>query len=196
MQQPPPYGAPYGAPMAQQPQAYAAPAQAGGVWREGALLVTNVPAVMLPHCLKCGVAAADVVPRQKQFEWVPPWAKFLYAFGRLGNIILRFIQRVVTVAIPLCNACEDRWKAAKWIQLGIILGGFVALVFLPMLVGQVLPSVGGILFGLLFLAWLVSFFLVPFLIVKPRTLAPASIEGSVLKLEGVHGAALGSLPGQ
>jgi len=197
MQQPPPYGAPYGAPMAQQQQGYApAPAQAGGVWREGQLLVTNVPAVMLPHCLKCGVAAPDVVPRQKQFEWVPPWAKFLYAFGRLGNLILRFIQRVVTVAIPLCNACEDRWKAAKWIQVGIILGGFIALIVLPMIVGQVLPSVGGALFGLLFLAWVLSFILVPFLIIKPRTLAPASIEGNVLKLEGVHGGALGTLPGQ
>lgn len=166
------------------------------MWREGALLVTNVPAVMLPHCLKCGAAAADVVPRQKQFEWVPAWAKFLYAFGRLGRFILRFIQREVTVAIPLCNTCESRWNAAKWIQMGIIVGGFLALVFLPFVVGQVLPTVAGILFGLLFLVWIASFILVPFLVIKPRTLSPSSIEGNVLKLEGVHGNPLGTLPGQ
>lgn len=80
--------------------------------------------------------------------------------------------------------------------MGIMMGGFLALVFLPMVVGQVLPALAGILFGVLLLGWLVSLFLVPFLVIKPRTLAPAPIEGSMLKLEGVHGTALGTLPGQ
>ncbi len=203
----PPHG--YGQPpqgYAQQPQqgygqpaAYGAPQQmmpgTPNAWREGVLVVTNAGSIMIPQCLKCGHAKPDVVPRMKDFEWVPPWANVFYILGRLGRIIINALSKRATLAVSLCNDCDGRWKAAKWIQIGIIVGGLVGMILFSVGLGQVLPDLAAIFFMLFFLVWIVSLIAVPFVIVRPRTLTPKLIEGPLVKLEGAHGNAIAGLPG-
>lgn len=201
---------PYGQPppgYAQQPQqgygqpaAYGAPQQMmqgqPTAWREGLLVVTNTGSVMVPHCLKCGQAKPDVVPRMKDFEWVPAWAKIFYLLGRLGNVIVRALSKQATLAVSLCNECDARWKAARWIQIGVIVGGLVAMFVFSVGLGQVLPEAAGIFFALFFLAWIASLIALPFVVTKPRTLTPSLIDGPLVKLEGAHSSAIAGLPGQ
>ncbi|CAN5246207.1 hypothetical protein BH09MYX1_BH09MYX1_48850 [soil metagenome] len=205
-----PYGQPppgYSQQPMQQQQGYGQPAAYGqqqgygmpgtpNAWREGVLVVTNAGSIMIPHCLKCGQTKADVVPRMKDFEYVPAWANVFYIFGRLGRFIINALAKRATLAVALCNECESRWKAAKWIQMGAIIGGIVMLIIFSVGLGQVLPELAGIFFGLFFIAWIVSLIMIPFLVVRPRTLTAKLIEGPLVKLEGAHGSAIAGLPGQ
>lgn len=193
---PPPQG--YGQPGYGQPAGYAQAQMPGtpNAWREGLLVVTNAGSIMVPHCLKCGQAKPDVTPRMKNFEWVPAWAKIFYIFGRLGNFIVRMLSKQATLAVSLCNECDSRWNAAKWITIGVAVGGIIGIFVLTMGLGSVAPDFAGIFFGLFFLAWIASLIALPFVVTRPRTLTPELIDGPLVKLAGAHATSIASLPGQ
>src|SRR5262245_34396709 len=78
------------------------------------LYYDDLKEVHLPQlCMRCGEPSCTVV--QYCFQWAPP------ALGLFGGLFaLAFLQRRITVPIPLCRRHRYMWlKRRLWIGLGL-----------------------------------------------------------------------------
>ena len=157
-----------------------------GLRAEGALLVVPNGAPLPPICLKCA-ATQPIEWRAQKFSWVPPWARMF------GALIQVFVVKRSRLNIPLCAACNRRWK--MWTLLA-------ALAWLP---GVFLLVVGGALssmdlddFGAV-VAVLGGLLLVGFIVVivlrQKRIIGAAKIDKTHTWLRGVHAQALQATTG-
>lgn len=81
-------------------------------------------------CFKCGVTKA-VKRRPRLFHWLPAVVYLTALLGLLPFLVIaQHIRKTVTVAVPLCVACDEAWKTATRAVSVIMIGVAFAVVAL------------------------------------------------------------------
>lgn len=149
---PAPYGYGHGAPMSGMPPVARV---------EGERVVLRNGMALPPVCLKCGVRQ-PVEWRKQKFVWSPQWTILLVLVSLLlGAIVALILQKRSEFQLPLCPACNTRWK--QWnllmvftalaiigiIPLTVVAGSFVSSDSMPTIV---MVGIFGWLIGIVFVA--------------------------------------------
>lgn len=161
---------------------------AGQAAVQGNVLMTMGTPTLAPVCLKCGQATNGNV-HLHVFEWLPPWARFLKYWSRLGRFISRFFIKTQSLNVPLCQPCQSKWKFAPYIPVIAFLAGFVLIFALSMGLGAIDDSLGAIGGGVGFLLF-IALFIVGSILSSKRLLKVDKIDNGTMWLKGVHPAAL------
>jgi hypothetical protein len=147
-------------------------------------LIVTKEAPLPPVCVKCGTR--DQIERRRQlFGWTPPWVFALIVINLLVAAIVQLIVRKKGyLSLPLCTACNARWRAARLVAvlsgLGIVFGLIAGLVLL------IREPVAGLIMIVLALAAPVAL-LVTFC--RVRLLRARKVDEQTITLIGVHDAA-------
>ena len=133
-----------------------------------------------------------VLQKQRRWSWL------LWATGALGVIVLSFLQRTAGVMLPLCPACDGRWRRAvrarSLTALSFVPLSFLALgSFIAEARGSLPEHVAGWLSLALLIAWIATFVAVRATTERDLVTA-AAIDRDSLSLRGVHPQARRALP--
>ena len=180
---------PYASP--QIPGGYNPAPQAGGLWREGKMLVMHKLAPLPPICVKSGQPATQWLRRN--LAWHPPWIYVLILVHILLYVVVALImQKKASIQIGL----TDEWMARRrtrmliaWLtSLGGIGLGIVAIAlensgpntqgYIALLLPAVLMALGGLIYG----------------VCACRLVKPDRITDQYVWLKGVHPSFLDRLP--
>lgn len=143
---------------------------------EGEALVLSHDAPLPAVCMKCG-AHDGIVRRYVVFSWTPLWVRFLVFCG-IG-LVLRLLMRVrASLVIPLCNACNARWSAARSATVAAIVLLVGALVAARLL--GVTTAARAVVLGAVAIVVLVRV-----LFVRPRVLQVHSLDEEAIAFRGV-----------
>lgn len=185
--QPNPYGppnpyaapSPYGAPAAVPYGAYGpAPYQA---WPDGRDLAVQKEASLPAVCVKCGAHDAPN-RRNHQFVWTPPWVFVFFAVGPLiGAIVMVIVQKRGRLLLPLCTACEQRWRAGAWMVGLSVLWLFVGLIAGVALAVNDVPEIGIPIVVSAFI-----FLIVGVVMAQSRFLRAAKVDDRMIMLRDVN----------
>jgi hypothetical protein len=96
-------------------------AQAGGVWREGKVLIVAKETVLPPTCVKCN-RPSDGRPIRRKFRWYPPaWLLLIFVpYGvLLCFIVVLVIRKSGVVHYSMCEVHRRRRWA--WVAGGLAL---------------------------------------------------------------------------
>jgi hypothetical protein len=160
------------------------------VREESEMLVVSQGAHLAGVCVKCGTSEA-IRPRFEVLQHAPSWTYALLPLGPLGIIAAAFLQRSGGVTLPICPACDERWRRAARRR------SRVTLVLMPLtaaMVGAfvaeargVLPEGAGAWVALvLVLVWVAAFAAVRLGKGRLAMVTAAGIDREILLLRGVH----------
>jgi hypothetical protein len=134
---------PYAPPVSDPAGMTFAPRSDGQVSVDGNALVVAKGATLADCCVKCG-RRDDLKSRHAKFNWYPPW---VFVFLLCNIIILAIAMQIVRkrgqVMLPICSACDARWKGASQLWGLLLLGTFV----LPILFALVFDNAVGLAMG-------------------------------------------------
>jgi len=172
---------PYAAPRAKLVTALDA---AGGVWRDGKVLVCRRDAVFPPRCVKCNDEAADP-PRRVKLAWHNSlWYLLIFLNVLIYLVVALFVRKRAEIEMGLCEKHHRRGRLA----LIIGWGGFAAIV-------------AGVFLGLYFgLGWLAGASMVAiapwalFSVLLSLQLRAAKIDKDELRIRGCGRDFLDTLP--
>lgn len=85
------------------------PRPADVVREQGELLAVSHGVRLASVCVKCATRDG-VASRLEMMQAQPRWTWLLYLTGVIGVVLLAFLQRTAGVALPLCRACDARWR--------------------------------------------------------------------------------------
>ncbi len=143
------------------------------------MLVFARDALLPEACVKCGTQQ-QIGRRRKKYLFVPWYGRL---FGLVGHLMTR---RVADVDLPICQACDARFKRAKqamWIASAVPVLG-VALLFLGVAL-DFGPLVGGGFF--LFIGgWLVPLLVYAAFAMKRMMPIVTNIDEREIRLARVH----------
>lgn len=149
---------------------------------EGSTLVVSKEALLPDICVKC--AAPSRVRRTQRFVFTPPWVIVVMVLSFLiGAIVAMIVQKRGTLHLPLCDACQHRWKKANW-QVAAALFAIPLSVMLGFLVAGSSENVGTIVVALL-LASLVGLIVVAVVQQNVRVTS-RKVDDRSITLRGVH----------
>jgi hypothetical protein len=163
------------------------------VREEGELLAVSHGARLGAVCVKCGTRDG-VVTRFEVLHAQRPWAWLWYFTGVLGIVVLSFLQRTGGVSLPLCAACDARWRRVvrrrSLTTLSVIPVTLLAGVALAAEARGRLPDGAGSWLALALAAvWTAAFLAVHVGKSRRATVTAAGITGDLIFLRGVHPAA-------
>jgi len=166
------------------------PATAELVRLEGDLLAVSHGARLASVCVKCATRD-DVVRRLEVMHAQRPWMWLFYLTGVLGIVILSFLQRTGGVLLPICTACDARWRRAVRVRslttLAIIPVSVAAIGALAAEARGRLPNGAGAWIALaLAAAWTAAYVAVHAGKSRRAMVTAASIDRSLIFLRGVH----------
>src|SRR5579872_5285818 len=99
---------PYAPSRASLAGAAVAATDAGGTWRDGAVLVLSREASLPPRCVRCN-EPADEPTKSRKVYWHSPWLYLLILFNLIIYAIVAAIVRKKAVVAPgLCSAHKKR----------------------------------------------------------------------------------------
>lgn len=155
------------------------PAQAGGAWRDGAVLILSREALMPHRCVRCNEPAAEPTKARKIY-WHNPWIYVLVLVNLIIYAVVAAIVRKKAIVAPgLCSAHKKRRRIGISVAWAMLLAGF-ALLFMGKL-----ALVGGLL--LILIALLVS-------VSATRIVRAIRIDAQYIRLKGCGSAFLDSMP--
>jgi hypothetical protein len=153
----------------------------GSIRAEGKYLIFPLGTFLPDACVKCGAGQPTaLVRRRKNYVFVPWYGRL---FGVIGALITR---RRAAVELPLCVACDARYRSAVralWMATGVPFLG-VLLLFIGLW-----ANVGAVVGGgfVLFLGGLLAPLIVLFaLFWRHRLPLTTKIDKSEITLLGVH----------
>jgi hypothetical protein len=137
-------------------------------------------------CLKC--ASPEVHSRRTQrFAFTPTWARLLILVCMLGALVaMALTTKRATLELPLCDACQARWRRAR--TLSVLMG----LAAVASIVGVVVASAGSnsdegpVAVALVIVVLVVAMAVAMRKLVSPRVLQAKHIDESYISLQGVH----------
>jgi hypothetical protein len=147
-------------------------------------LVVAKEAPLPPVCVMCG--GHDQIERRRQlFAWTPPWVFALILINLLVAAIVQLIVRKKGyLSLPLCTACNARWRTARLVAvlsgIGIAVGLIAGVVLL------IREPAAGLTLIVLALALPITL-LVTF--GRVRLLRARKVDEQTITLIGVHDAA-------
>jgi hypothetical protein len=144
MQPPNPYAPPnpYGAPQAVPYGQLGGPGGPFAAWPDGPDLAVQKEAPLPSICMKCGVNDAPN-RRNQQFVWTPPWVFIFFLVSPIiGAIIAVIVQKKGRLHLPLCHACNSRWKNGILLLVLAIVGLIAGLILGGVALGNDLPELG------------------------------------------------------
>jgi hypothetical protein len=162
---------------------------------EGAYLVVPSHTPLPDVCVKCGVTHAPLARREQAFTYTPMWTiALLLVSWVIGLIVMKMLQRDGRLSVPLCPACDARWRGANLVK-NLAAVGVVLLVVLPPILlvaaearSMILPTIiATFSLGVIGLAAL------QFLFVRPRTLWAQKITHHDMTMGGAHPNALAAI---
>ena len=160
------------------------PAEGGGTWRDGAVLVLSPAASLPPRCVRCNEPAEEPTKNRRVY-WHSPWIYLLILVNILIYAVVALIVRKKAMVAPgLCSAHKRRRRVGIVIAWVLLLGG-VALLFFGVANGDGAGVGGGVL--LMLVAVLVSMNVA-------RILRPKRIDDQYVRLKGCGAAFLDSIP--
>jgi hypothetical protein len=161
---------------------------AGGLWRDGSLLVMTKTARLPDRCLKCNMPAGGWTLRRR-LSWHPPAYYLLFFFCNviIYIIVALIVRKTATVYVPLCEIHRQRRRRA------IILGWILSLAGLGIVVAGGSSDAeysGAVIFGglILTLGAIIGG------IIGSQVGAPRRIDDRFVWLKKVDPAFLGELP--
>jgi hypothetical protein len=175
---------PYAPSRASLAGAAVAPAEGGGAWRDGAVLVLSREASLPSRCVRCNEPAEEPTKSHRVY-WHSPWIYLLILVNILIYAVIAVIVRKKAVVAPgLCSAHKRRRRIGIAIAWVLLLGG-VALLSIGVGNGEAAGIGGGVL--LMLVAVLVS-------MNAARILRPKRIDDQYVRLKGCGVAFLDSIP--
>lgn len=145
---------PYAAPMAATVAAPLPGQSAGGVWRQGNVLVMHKHATLPPICVKSNEPADRMLLRKMQ--WHPPW---LVALVLIAVPVYIIVALILTKRARVHIGLSDPWYARRWraiwIGWGLAVGGIAAIFAEGSLLVEftgvsILVAIAGVLGGLIY----------------------------------------------
>lgn len=156
------------------------------VHEEGTLLVVSLGARLAPVCVKCG-ARDGIAVRSETMTWVRPWMWALLATGALGVVIISLAQRPAVVNLPLCTACDARWRRVARTRTLVTFAVLPITIVAPFVLIALPWAVAGPITLALFVAWAGAYAAVHLSPqMKDATVWPARIDRGSTHLRGVH----------
>jgi hypothetical protein len=150
-----------------------APADGGGVWRDGAVLVLSREALLPGRCVRCNEPAEEPT-KSRRVYWHSPWIYLLIIINLLIYLVVALIVRKKAVVAPgLCSAHKRRRLVG------------IAMAWTLLLAGIALLFIGGTLVIVAALVVSVS---------VARVLRPKRIDAQYVRLKGCGVAFLDSMP--
>jgi hypothetical protein len=158
----------------------------GGASWDGKLLRVPKQFSFPPICLKC--ASPEVRSRRTQkFAFTPTWSRLLILVCWMGALVaMALTTKRATLELPLCDACQARWRRARMWSIAMGLTVF-ALIF-----GAVVASAGSgsdeaqVLMAVAIFAFIVALVVGLRKLVHPHLLHAKHIDDSNITLAGVH----------
>ncbi len=160
------------------------PAESGGIWRDGAVLVLSPEASLPPRCVKCNEPAEEPT-KSRRVYWHSPWIYLLILLNIIIYAVVAVIVRKKAMVAPgLCSAHKRRRRMGIGIAWTLLLGGF-ALMFTGIGGDKPAGIAGGLL--LILVAVIVSTSVT-------RIVRPKRIDAQYVRLKGCSPAFLESMP--
>lgn len=148
---------------------------------EGLDLAVQKEAPLPNVCVKCGVSPTQH-RRNQQFVWNPPWVLFLFILSPvIAAIVALIMQKKGRLHLPLCSACESRWKMGLVM---VILGVFALI--LGIVIGAIASAQDYPEIGVpVMIAGIVGF-IVLLVVSRGRFLRAKRVDERVIVISGVH----------
>lgn len=160
------------------------PADGGGTWRDGEVLVLSREAWLPPRCVKCNEPAEEPTKTRKVY-WHSSWLYLLILLNIVIYAVVAAIVRKRAIVAPgLCTAHKKRRRLGIAIAWALLIAG-VALLIMGVANGEAGGIAGGPL--LILVAILVS-------MSTTRILRPKRIDAQYVRLKGCGPAFLDSMP--
>jgi hypothetical protein len=175
---------PYAPSRASLAGAAAVPAEVGGTWRDGAVLVLSREASLPSRCVRCNEPAEEPTKSRKVY-WHNPWIYLLIVVNLLIYAVVALIVRKKAVVAPgLCSVHKRRRRIGIAIAWAVFLAG-VASICMGVRNGDSAGLGGGML--LILLSALAG-------VIVSRILRANRIDAKYVRLKGCGSAFLDSMP--
>lgn len=160
------------------------PADSGGAWRDGAVLVLTREATLPSRCVRCN-GPSEEPTKSRRIYWHSPWLYLLILANILIYAVVALIVRKKAIVAPgLCSEHKKRRRIGIGIAWTLLIAGF-ALMFMGITGTKGLAVGGGLL--LILVALLVSANV-------SRIVRANRIDAQYVRLKGCGPAFLDSMP--
>jgi hypothetical protein len=160
------------------------PADSGGAWRDGKLLILTREAALPNRCVRCNEPSQEPT-KSRRVYWHSPWLYLLILANILIYALVALIVRKKAVVAPgLCSEHKKRRRIGIGIAWALLIAGF-ALMFTGIPTAKGAAVIGGLL--LIMVALLVSANV-------SRIVRANRIDAQYVRLKGCGPAFLDSMP--